>query len=73
MSDYLYARGGEDYERITNIAGVKTTVCKNRFEIACLERAEINEQVVVNELKVWISKRRQEEMRESGDMPKEVS
>lgn len=33
MSDYIHISGGEDYERVTHIAGVKTTVCKNRFEI----------------------------------------
>ena len=32
--DYIYMSASENYERITNIAGVKTTVCKNRFEIA---------------------------------------
>ena len=64
---------GEDYERITNIAGVKTTVCKNRFEIVCQSRGEVNEAVAVAELRAWINKRRQEEMRESRDMPKAVS
>lgn len=64
---------GEDYERITNIAGVKTTVCKNRFEIVCQNRGEVNEAVAVAELRAWINKRRQEEMRESRDMPKAVS
>lgn len=72
MSDYIHISGGEDYERVTHIAGVKTTVCKNRFEIVCADRSEINEQVVVNELKVWI-KRREAEMREPGDLPGAVS
>ena len=70
--DYIYMSASENYERITNIAGVKTTVCKNRFEIACHDKAEINEQVVLNDLRVWI-KRREAEMRDAGGVPGEVS
>ena len=72
--DYMMVNiSGESYERITHVAGVKTTICKNRFEIACADRSEINEQQVINELRTWISKRRVEEMRSAGDMPVEVS
>jgi hypothetical protein len=63
----------EGYERVTNIAGVKTTICKNRFEILCLGRAEVNEQQVINELRAWIAKRREDEMRDAGDLPGSVS
>jgi hypothetical protein len=71
MSDYLYTEG--NYERITNLAGVKTTVCKNRFEIACHDKAEINEQRAIEDLKAWIAKRREEEMRDAGSVPGAVS
>jgi hypothetical protein len=72
--DYIMTSNTRDgYERVTNIAGVKTTICKNRFEVLCLGLAEVNEQQVIHELKAWIAKRREAEMRESGDMPKEVS
>jgi hypothetical protein len=61
--DYLYqsAEGGR-YERVTNIAGVKTTICHNRFEIVCRDRADINEQQVVADLKEWIAKQRPQEV-----------
>lgn len=73
MEDYMEIKGGENYERVTSQAGVRTTVCKNRFEVLCRDRAEVNEKFVIEELKAWLAKRRQAEMRESGDMPKEVS
>lgn len=63
----------EHYERVTNIAGVKTTVCRNRFEVICQERAEVNEQFVVQEFRAWAAKRREEEMRDAGNMPGLVS
>ena len=64
---------GEEYERVTQHAGVKTTICKNRFEIVCADRSEVNEQQVVAELKAWINKRREEEMRDAGGVPAQVS
>jgi hypothetical protein len=64
---------GEGYERVTNIGGVKTTVCKNRFEVICQERAEVNEQQVVQEFRAWIAKRRQDEVRDAGGVPGVVS
>ena len=72
--DYLMVNiSGENYERITHVAGVKTTVCKNRFEVACADRSEVNEQQIVHELRSWLSKRRVEEMRSAGDLPVQVS
>ena len=72
--DYIYTASVEgNYERITNLAGVKTTVCKNRFEIACAMHAEINEERAVSELRAWIAKRREEEVRDAGGVPGEVS
>jgi hypothetical protein len=73
MSDYIHMTAGENYERITNLGGVKTTICKNRFEVICQPRAEVNEERAVAELKAWIAKRREEEMRDAGDMPGTVS
>lgn len=71
--DYLEIKiDGSKYERVTNFGGVKTTICKNRFEILCLGLAEVNEQHAINELKAWIAKRREAEMREFGDMSKQV-
>lgn len=72
--DYMMMRiDGEDYERVTNIAGVKTTVCKNRFEVICQEHAEINEQQAIQEFRAWIAKRRQDEVRDAGGVPGLVS
>ena len=71
--DYMMTTTTKDgYERVTNIAGVKTTICKNRFEVLCLGLAEVNEQQVMQELKSWI-KRRAAEMRDDGGVPGEVS
>ena len=72
MSDYIHMTGGENYERITNLAGVKTTICKNRFEVICQPTADINEERVTLELHAWI-KRREKEMRDAGDLPAQVS
>lgn len=71
--EYLMMSVSEDhYEKVTNSAGVRTTVCKNRFEILCQDKGEINEQHAVHELRAWIAKRRQEEMRDAGDLPKQL-
>ena len=73
MSDYIHVRGGESYERVTNLAGVKTTICKNRFEVLCRERAEVNDQATIAELKAWLQRRKQDALREDGSMSGEVS
>lgn len=74
MSDYIMTTvKDEDYERITNIGGVKTTICKNRFEVICQDRAEVNEQYIVQELRAWIAKRREEEVRDAGGVSGKVS
>ena len=70
--DYLYVSNGENYERITHIAGVKTTVCRNRFEISCTDHSEINEQSAISELRSWL-KRREEEVRDAGRVSGAVS
>ena len=73
MSDYIHMTAGENYERITNLGGVKTTICKNRFEVVCQQHAEVNEERTVAELKAWIAKRREEEMRDPGSVSGTVS
>jgi hypothetical protein len=69
---FMLSIDGEEYGRVTQHAGVKTTICKNRFEIICRERAEVNEQVTIKELKDWLAKRKQDAMRDNGNMPEEV-
>ena len=71
--DYMEMKGGENYERVTSQAGVRTTVCKNRFEILCRDHAEVNEKTAVDELKAWLAKRREAEVRESGGVSEDVS
>mgnify|MGYP003346500458 CR=1 FL=1 len=63
----------EDYERVTNLGGIRTTICKNRFEVVCQDRAETNDQQIVQELRAWLSKRRQDEVRDAGGVPAQVS
>lgn len=70
--EFLMMTLGEDYEKVTNSAGVRTTVCRNRFEILCQDRGEINEQHVMQELRAWISKRRKAQMRDDGDLSEPV-
>ena len=66
--DYVMVNVGDAYEKITNSAGVRTTVCKNRFEVLCQDRGEINEQHLVHELKAWIAKRRKAQVRDDEDL-----
>lgn len=73
MSDFVYVNVGDNYERITHMGGVKTTICKNRFEVMCSDRAEINEHAIFTELKKWIGKRREEEVRDAGDLSEALS
>jgi|DEB19_MinimDraft_3_1074340.scaffolds.fasta_scaffold188097_1 hypothetical protein len=54
----------EDYERVTNLAGIKTTICKNRFEVICQDRAETNDQQIVQELRAWLARRKEDALRE---------
>ena len=71
--DYMMTTlNGEEYERVTQHAGVKTTICKNRFEVLCRDRGEINEQVIIQEFKAWLARRKQDALREDGGMSGEV-
>lgn len=70
---YFMLRIGEnEYERVTNKQGVKTTVCKNRFEVICRERAEVNDMEAIAEFKAWLARRREESMRDDGGVPGQV-
>jgi hypothetical protein len=68
--DYMYVeQTGQSYHRIVNMDGVRTTVCENRFEIATLTFAEINENTAIHMLKDWIRWRKhQAELREPSSM-----
>jgi len=68
--DYMYAEQTEhSYQRIINLDGVRTTICENRFEIATLPTAEVNEQVAIQTLKDWLRWRKhQAELREPSGM-----
>ena len=70
---YMYKVDGEEYERVTQHAGVKTTICKNRFEVICRDRAEVNEQATIAELKAWLARRREDALREDGSVSGAVS
>jgi hypothetical protein len=68
--DFLYVDQTEQsYQRIVNMDGVRTTVCENRFEIATLATAEVNEQVAIHALKDWLRWRKmQAELREPSGL-----
>jgi hypothetical protein len=69
----MYSIDEGAYERITNKQGVKTTVCKNRFEVVCRDRAEVNELEAIAEFKAWLARRKEEAMRDDGGVPGKVS
>ena len=67
---YMYVEQTEySYQRIINMDGVRTTVCENRFEIATLANAEVNEQVAIHALKDWLKWRKEQaQLREPSSM-----
>lgn len=66
MEDFQYVEAGR--QRITQSDGIKTTVCDNRFEIVADPRSEVVEQQAVQALREWVRRRKEHEMRQSGDM-----
>lgn len=56
---YIEIQVGENYRKVINMAGVRTTVCENRFEILTDPNNDINEQQAVQSLREWIQKRRE--------------
>ena len=58
--DYLEIQVGSNYRKVTNLSGVKTTVCENRFEVTTDPGNDINEQQVVQALREWIHSRKKD-------------
>jgi len=63
----MYAEAG--VRRVVQVDGVRTTVSENRFEIIANYRSEIMEQQAVQALREWIRWRKEQEVRQPGDMP----
>ena len=59
---YVEIRTGENYERIVQADGVRTTVCANRFEIIAHPTGDINEQQAVQQLREWVRGRKEKEL-----------
>ena len=70
MSDFIHVTTGKDYEKITNINGVQTTVCANRLEIMCKPTAELHEEQILQAVREWVRWRNEKMLSQSGDMPK---
>lgn len=66
MADEIGIGFSDKYERIIQQDGVRTTVCRNRYEVIATPGNDINEQKVVQAFRDWIRWRRQEELRQSG-------
>ena len=60
--DYIEIQTGDNYRKVTCIAGVRTTICENRFEILTDPNNEIHEQQAVQSLREWIQKRKKEDL-----------
>ena len=58
--DYIEVQTGDNYRRVTYIAGVRTTVCENRFEVIAAPESEINEQATVLALRQWMQSRKKD-------------
>lgn len=67
--DFIYAKVGQDYEKITHMDGMRTTLCENRFEIIAKPTCEIQEQPTLQALREWIRQRNAKVLSVSGDMP----
>ena len=63
---YVEIRTGENYERIVQADGVRTTVCANRFEIIAHPTGDINEQQAVQQLREWVRGRKEKELQGAG-------
>jgi hypothetical protein len=67
--DYILVEAGEDYSKVIQTDGVRTTVCANRFEILTSARAEVQEQQAMQQLREWIRWRKEKELRSVGSLP----
>jgi len=66
--DYILVETGEDYSKVIQTDGVRTTVCANRFEILTSARSEINEQQAMQQLREWVRWRKEKELRTVGSL-----
>jgi hypothetical protein len=66
--DYILVNTGEDYSKVIQTDGVRTTVCANRFEILTSSRAEVQEQQAMQQLREWIRWRKEKELRVVGSL-----
>jgi hypothetical protein len=66
--DYILVETGEDYSKVIQTDGVRTTVCANRFEILTSARSEINEQQAMQQLREWVRWRKEKELRTAGSL-----
>lgn len=67
--DYIHTRVGDDYEKIIQQDGVRTTICKNRYEILLTPTAELSEQQAMQQIREWIRWRNEKILRDAGAVP----
>ena len=66
--DYLYSETIEGARRsVTQIDGVRITVCENRFEVVAQPGSELREQQTMQMFREWM-RGRQAKLRSSGDL-----
>ena len=66
--DFIHIKTGENYEKITHINGVQTTVCANRFEIIARPTAELHEDAVMQAVREWVRKRNEDVLSRAGSV-----
>jgi hypothetical protein len=64
--DFIHITTGQNYEKITHIDGVQTTVCAHRFEVIAKPNSEVQDQQVLQALRDWLKWRRETMLSESG-------
>lgn len=65
---FVYSKVGQDYERIIQQDGVRTTYCQNRYEVIASPTAEVSEQQAVQQLREWIRARNEKVMQAAGSV-----
>lgn len=68
QDDFVHIKVGQNYEKITHIDGVQTTVCANRFEVIARPTSEVQEQQVLQALRDWLRWRREEMLSRTGSV-----
>ena len=69
QDEYFYVQT-QNYTRIVQSDGVRTTVCENRFEILAMPHSEVWEQQAVQALREWVRWRKENGLQDAGDLPK---